>query len=169
MITTDPKAPCLNTPKGEGEQNECYLILSEEERAKGFVRPFRESYIHIGKDVKSHWKRIHRMIDEDERNSEDYQKYIQNEKYFVAVMTILEKEDGSFKGGSYVTQEELDAWGDRRRIGGCGGKTTMTKEIAETYARDPGFYGSTWCMNCRTHIHVGEFVWDDETGETVGS
>jgi hypothetical protein len=51
-LTTDPNNPCLNTLKGEGQQNECYLILSDEERAKGFVRPYRDSYIHRGKNIK---------------------------------------------------------------------------------------------------------------------
>lgn len=45
-LTTDRNDPCLKDgQKGEG-QNECYLVLSEEERAKGFVRPYRDKYIH---------------------------------------------------------------------------------------------------------------------------
>jgi hypothetical protein len=82
-------------------QNAAYLVLSDEERAKGFVRPVRRSYIH----------------------------------------TV------------------------------CGGLTSMAQGIAETYARDPGFYGSTYCVHCRMHRPVGEhgeFVWDG-TGEKVGS
>jgi hypothetical protein len=38
----------------------------------------------------------------------------------------------------------------------------MSRAIAETYARDPAFYGSTFCVHCRTHFPVGEqgeFVW----------
>jgi len=68
-----------------------------------------------------------------------------------------------------VTQEELDAWNSGERVGGCGGKTIMAREISETYAREPSFYGSTWCMNCQKHIDVNEFTWDDCSGETVGS
>lgn len=33
--------------------------------------------------------------------------------------------------------------------------------LAETYAREPGFYGSTYCCSCRMHRPVGaggEFV-----------
>ncbi len=46
-LTTDPNDPKLR----EGQQNkfgqhEIYLVLSEEERAKGFVRPYRDKYIH---------------------------------------------------------------------------------------------------------------------------
>lgn len=48
----------------------------------------------------------------------------------------------------------------------CGSVTTMGQAIAETYARDPGFYGSTFCVKCSMHRPVGvggEFVWDDGT------
>jgi len=68
-LTTDKNDPCLNTPKGEGQQNECYLVLNEEERERGFVRPYRNRYIHVGRDVKSHWKGIHRMLTEEDKNS----------------------------------------------------------------------------------------------------
>ncbi len=41
----------------------------------------------------------------------------------------------------------------------CGAVTTMSLPIAETYARDPQFYGTTYCVGCRRHLPVGEFVW----------
>lgn len=53
----------------------------------------------------------------------------------------------------------------------CGALTTMSQAIAETYARDPHFYGSTYCVNCRMHRPVGEdgeFTWSDGSGK-VGS
>lgn len=92
MSTTDDRNdPGLNNIGPDGMQ-ETYLVLSEEERAKGFVRPVRQSYVH-------------------ER---------------------------------------------------CGAVTTMGLAIAETYARDPRFYGGTYCARCQTHGPVGahgEFVW----------
>jgi hypothetical protein len=97
-LTTDPTDPRL----GHGvdpepiPQHDTYLVLSDEERAKGFVRPVRRSYVH----------------------------------------TV------------------------------CGVETRMGQAIAETYARDPHFYGSTYCVACRKHLPVGEhgeFVWDDGT------
>lgn len=104
-LTTDPKDPRLGRgPGGEG-MNEAYLVLSEEERAKGFVRPVRTAYVHAVE------------------------------------------------------------------LGGCGAKTTMAVELAETYAREPGFYGATYCARCRTHRAVGEageFLWDGTT-EKVGT
>ena len=45
-LTRDPNDPCLNEGSKETGQNECYLVLSKEEIAKGFVRPVRYSYIH---------------------------------------------------------------------------------------------------------------------------
>jgi hypothetical protein len=46
--TTDPNDPELGHGIDDGKipQHKKYLILSEEERAKGFTRPLRMSYIH---------------------------------------------------------------------------------------------------------------------------
>lgn len=44
----------------------------------------------------------------------------------------------------------------------CGTITSMGVTIAQTYARDPHFYGGTYCAGCHTHYQVGfhgEFVW----------
>ena len=100
--TTDRNDPRLGHGANDEPvpQNAAYLVLSAEERAKGFVRPVRTSYKH----------------------------------------------------------EE------------CGAVTTMSIGIAETYAADPLFYGSTYCATCRMHRPVGvdgEFVWLD--GSKVGS
>jgi hypothetical protein len=38
----------------------------------------------------------------------------------------------------------------------------MGQAIAETYARNPGFYGATYCVGCNRHRPVGaegEFDW----------
>lgn len=78
-----------------------HWIMSDEERAKGFVRPVRRTYKHLK----------------------------------------------------------------------CGGQTTMPQKIAETYAANPGFYGSTYCVKCGNYFPVGEngeFVWLDE-GAKVGT
>lgn len=78
-----------------------YWVLSESERAKGFVRPVRRSYLHSS----------------------------------------------------------------------CGTVTTMGRALAETYARDPHFYGATYCARCCSHFPVGEageFTWEGTT-EKVGT
>lgn len=105
-LTTDPGDPRLTHGADPADgpavpQAEVYLVLSEEERAKGFVRPVRRSYRH-----------------------------------------------------------EV-----------CGAVTTMSVALAETYARDPKFYGSTYCTTCRQHRPVGEFRWDDPVNSdpVVGS
>lgn len=57
----------------------------------------------------------------------------------------------------------------------CGAVTTMNIAIAETYARSPGFYSATYCVECKDHYPVGsdgEFVWMDgcvETPQKVGT
>ena len=74
-----------------------YVVLSEEERAKGFVRPVRRTYKH--------------------------------------------------------------------KV--CGTTTTMGQALAETYARDPSFYSGTFCVHCRAHFPLDQFVWEG-TEEQVG-
>jgi hypothetical protein len=101
-LTDDPSDPGLTRgvdPQGARvPQAEAYLVLSEQERAKGFVRPLRRSYLHVE----------------------------------------------------------------------CGSVTTMSLPLAETYAREPGFYGATYCASCARHAPVSEFRWDG-TVEVVGS
>ena len=53
----------------------------------------------------------------------------------------------------------------------CGGHTTMGEALAETYARDPYYYGGTYCATCKGHFPVGEngeFTWFP-TGDKVGT
>jgi hypothetical protein len=45
-LTTDRNDPGLREIKPDGQQ-EAYLVLSEEERRKGFVRPVRYRYKHL--------------------------------------------------------------------------------------------------------------------------
>lgn len=47
-LTDDPKDPRLGHGVDEKpiDQHDVYLVLSAEERAKGFVRPVRHTYIH---------------------------------------------------------------------------------------------------------------------------
>lgn len=100
-LTDDPNDPRLGRGVDDSPvpQNQTYLVLSEEERAKGFVRPLRRAYIH---------------------------------------------QDG------------------------CGALTTMGVALCETYARDPKFYGATYCTGCSMHRPVSEFRWNED-GQVVGS
>ena len=51
----------------------------------------------------------------------------------------------------------------------CNTVTTMGLALAETYARDPGFYdGGTFCCACRAHFPLDQFVWKDD-GTKVGT
>lgn len=118
-LTDDPNDPRLGhgSDTEPGPQNETYLVLSAEERAKGFVRPVRQKYVH--------WF----MLDGGD------------------VPLVVTSTEG---------------------MGGCGALTTMGIELAETYARDPKFYGATYCVGCSMHRPVAEFYWDGTT-EKVGS
>ncbi len=103
-LTTDPNDPRLGRGVGGTGMNEVYLVLSEEERAKGFVRPVVQTYVHA------------------------------------------------------------------RDLGGCGVVTHMGLALSETYARQPNFYGATYCVSCQTHKRVGEdgeFYWCDSDGRPL--
>jgi hypothetical protein len=41
----------------------------------------------------------------------------------------------------------------------CGTDTAMSRDIAETFARDPQFYRSTFCLRERAQFPLSEFVW----------
>jgi hypothetical protein len=147
-LTTDPNDPCLREHEPDGQQS-CYLVLSEEERAKGFVRPVRTKYIHVGCRPKGPTREL---------TAKEHEQYDQ----FGYV--LFEPSTGSEGSGlgRYWTKDRLES--------GCGAETTMPQAIAETYARDPTYYGGTFCCNCGKHFPVGvdgEFVWED--GSRVGT
>lgn len=48
----------------------------------------------------------------------------------------------------------------------CRVATKMPVGCAETYQRNPKFYGTTFCVGCHDYFPVGEFKWND--GVTVG-
>jgi hypothetical protein len=143
--TEDRSDPRLQKVGPDGQQ-EAYLVLSREERAKGFVRPVRSSYRHVG--IRPEYPT--RPLTEDEQLMFESMGYVVYEEY---------PPDSSL-AGRYWTQAQLDS--------GCGAVTTMGDQIAETYAREPGFYGATYCSNCKTHLPVEQFVWTDG-GTRVGT
>ena len=148
-LTTDPHDPDLGQDRGDG-QNKKYLVLSEEERAKGFVRPVRTKYIHLGRKMEGTLIR--------------YEKpKVENGKTYIGYFKLK-----GLSGGPLVTEEEYQEIKKGKRVRGCGSVTVMGQALAETYARDPKFYGSTFCCGCGTHKPVSEFVWDG-TDEEVGS
>lgn len=157
-LTTDPEDPRLGhgTDKEPGPQNAAYLVLSEEERAKGFVRPVRLSYRHVGAPG-PRWPL--RDLTPEERERYAGNRYVKFEEYPPDDRPAL---------GRYWTQAQLDGIGK-----GCGAVTTMSQAIAETYARQPiGFYGSTYCCSCQRHLPVGpqgEFTWIEADGSEAGN
>ncbi len=128
-------------------QQKGYIVLTPEERAKGFVRPVRDVYIHVGKRP----THATRELTKDEHERYDQYGYLLYEEY----------PDGSPHGlGKFWIREELES--------GCNSETWMARDLAETYARDPKFYGGTFCAVCRKHRPLDEFVWKG-TAEQVGS
>lgn len=51
----------------------------------------------------------------------------------------------------------------------CGVETVMSQDIAETYARNPKYYGATFCCGCKKHFPVEEFTWSENPDQKVGS
>lgn len=143
----------------EDGQQKGYVVLSASERARGFVRPYRDAYRHVGPPGPQFSTRD--LTDEEKERYKDV-GYVKFEAWPPTYKPS--------STGRYWTQEQLD------RVGkGCGKITTMGRSIAETYARDPHFYSGTFCSNCRTHFYIGEggeFVWyemDGTTGPRVGT
>lgn len=152
--TDDPNDPRLSRGVDEGRvpQADAYLVLSEEERAKGFTRPLRTAYRHVGIAGPRYELRPF-TPDEIRAHSEHGDNYVAYEPY-----PMDEKARGRF-----WTQRDLD-----RIHGGCQSVTTMGLDLSETYARQPSFYGATFCVTCSKHLPVAEFVWTAD-GERVGT
>lgn len=154
--TTDPDDPGLKETRPDGQQRN-YLVLSEEERSRGLVRPVRRSYRHVGIPGP---KYPLRDLTAEEAERHGRHGYARLEAY---------PPDGSALTGRFWTQDELD-----RAARGCGAVTTMGPAIAETYARDPSFYQGTFCVACGRHFPLrnpdgsAAFVWEPD-GSPVGS
>ena len=156
-LTDDRNDPRLTRGVDETPQPqaEVYLVLSEEERAKGFVRPLRLSYRHVGSPG-PRWPL--RDLTDEERGRYIAAGYVKFEEY--------PPDDGPALG-RYWTQAQLDKVGK-----GCGTVTTMNQAIAETYSVTPGFYGATYCCGCMLHLPVGpqgEFTWIEPDGSEAGN
>lgn len=117
----------------ETGQHKGYIVLCPDERAKGFVRPYRDAYKHVGRIVAcAHYQRPEGVM-----------------------------------GGPCLACGASQPKHTQPR-GGCGAVTTMGRALSETYARDPSFYGATFCVTCNKHLPVAEFVWTAD-GQQVGS
>lgn len=144
--------------RGDGQQRG-YIVLSDAERAKGFVRPVRDSYRHVGTPPP---KFQLKDLTPEQVERVGVHGYVKFEPY-------PNGHRGS-SSGRYWTQADLDKCSK-----GCGAVTTMGRALAETYARDPDFYSGTFCTRCGTHFPVGadgEFVWIEHDGremERVGT
>lgn len=152
MCTTNgkPVAEVRASQTNETGQHDGYIVLCPDERAKGFVRPYRDAYKHVGRRV------CGKRIWPDNPHSID-------------VCTMDVDHDGECIIGRTVESVSIATRiADTHQLGGCGTVTTMGRALSETYARDPKFYGATFCVGCNKHLPVGEFVWTADD-QVVGS
>lgn len=147
-------APAPDPELKPNGQHKDYWVLSMAERAKGFVRPVYDSYVHVGPPGPLYPLRD---LTEEEKEKFRDEGYVKFEEYPEERRPTL---------GHYWTQERLN-----RAQKACGSVTSMSRSLAETYAREPRFYGSTFCVTCSKHFPVGEkgeFIWAG-TNERVGT
>jgi hypothetical protein len=148
LCTTNgkPVAEVRANQKNETGQHDGYIVLCPDERAKGFVRPYRDRYQHVGIRPTHSTRAL--TPDEHER----YDRF-----GYVAFEAFPPAEEGN---GRFWTQAQLDS--------GCRGVTTMGRALSETYSRSPTFYSHTFCVTCDRHLPVAEFIWTAD-GQRVGS
>lgn len=151
--TVKGRVPDADAPKGvptaeklvDGQYAD-HFVLSEEDLAKGYVRPYREQYRHVGIGPEYPC----RDLTEEEKERYSGLGYVCFEIY----------PEGSNAKGRFWSQAELDS--------GCGGVTIMPVKCAKTYAANPRFYGRTFCCHCKDYFPVKQFVWLDD-GSRVGN
>lgn len=149
-----PVADVRANQKNETGQHDGYIVLCPEERAKGFVRPYRDRYEHVGRSI------CGKLIASAGENILGGSRFICDEPH---------GHEGQCVGSHRVVSQPEHADIERtHRIGGCNGVTTMGRALSETYARDPSFYGATFCCGCNRHMPIAEFIWTAD-GQQVGS
>jgi hypothetical protein len=143
--------------ESEGQHKD-YIVLCEEERAKGFVRPYRDAYQHVGRSV------CGEIV-----NQRDLPAEMQPLGGPRDICGLPFGHEGECSGQFFTIDQPQHAQIlNTHRMGGCLGTTTMGRSLSETYARDPSFYGATFCTSCNKHLPVGEFIWTMD-GAVVGS
>lgn len=160
---TDPNGRQICTTSGDAPskvraeqteatgQHKSYIVLCEDERKKGFVRPYRDAYKHVGPFVER--CEATTQADGEENPHQCVRPYPHGGEHEFNALMILNGPIRFMAGG---------------RRGGCGSITTMGQALSETYARDPTFYGATFCGRCNKHLPVAEFVWTADS-QVVGS
>lgn len=149
-------APVPNSAtRPDGQHVDHWTMCPGEIVKAGFKRPVRLKYQHVGIAGPRYPLRDLTPEEQERWGESGYAKY---EPYPPGA-------HGSALGHLW-TQADLDKVGK-----GCGTVTSMPVSIAETYAANPGYYGSTFCCGCGTYLPVGakgEFVWDG-TQDRVGT
>lgn len=139
-----------NEKKADGQYADHWTMCPTEIMEAGFVRPVRLKYRHVGLRSPKNL----RDLTEEEHEQYDQYGYIKFEEYGPEQLPVT---------GKFYTKETL-----AKISNGCGTVTSMPQQIAETYAANPHYYGTTFCCGCNDYFRVEEFVWDG-TDERVGS
>lgn len=71
------------------------------------------------------------------------------------------REDGQFERHPTTDEGEFVQPVRSRydHVDGCGRTTRMGSDLAESFARDPGQYGKTFCSSCSDYYPLDEFTW----------
>lgn len=151
---TDAPTP-TDATRPDGQKADHWVLCPGEIIRTGFVRPIRKSYQHVGPPGPE-FPLLDLTEDQKARHGGE-SGYVKFERFPPERAPSL---------GRYWSQAQID-----KIDKGCGTVTTMPTSIAETYAAQPGFYGSTFCCGCRIYLPVGprgEFIWDG-TKDRVGT
>lgn len=143
-----------NARRADGQHVDHWVMCPGEIIRAGFKRPVRLKYQHVGPPASKYPLRD--LTPEEHAQYERF-GYVKFEAYPASESPVT---------GRFWTQADLDKVGK-----GCGTVTSMPQSIAETYAADPSYYGTTFCCGCGTYLPVGaqgEFVWDG-TADRVGT
>jgi hypothetical protein len=144
-------------------QHKSYIVLCEDERKKGFVRPYRDAYKHVGRRVCG---KPRQLLTSSGIDPTPLPVVCTDEPDHAGDCTVWAPVD---------SDAAMAKARDRHVLGGCGSVTTMGRALSETYARDFTFYSGTFCVHCNAHFPVGEhgeFVWierDGSIGPKVGT
>ena len=154
-VNADDASVPNSATRPDGQHVDHWTMCPGEIVKAGFKRPVRRSYQHVGIAGPQYPLRD---LTPEERAMWTDEGYVKYEPYPPG-------SHGSAKGRLWK-QDALDSVGK-----GCGTVTSMPVAIAETYAANPGYYGSTFCCGCGKYLPVGakgEFVWDG-TNDRVGT
>jgi len=74
-----------------------------------------------------------------------------------------QRENGQYENYPTIDEGEFEQ-APRKwyiHVDGCGEETGMSEELVKSVARNPEYYGKTYCAGCEEHVPVSEVEWQD--------